>query len=301
MSNTKFRRFGTEIEINAFDGLSKPEGKLPPSGIHYIASQVQKVVKDEVLVQKWDHNHNNSKWVLKPDSSCGMEICSPVSKGGYGIRKICEVIDALSKDSKIVSDSRCSFHVHIDISDLTKEQLFSVVKWWVKCEPVFLDSVPLSRKRNRYCYFLGLSDIFEVDSTYGLEYLIRYLGNNKYGTINLFHFRHNKRETIEFRIMESACCLDANMAKNWIKLLLNFIEVAKIKPPLPYEDGNHWSGYCWLEPKDVFEFLNLEQEVKDWFLSRLLQNTKSNLSGMMNEKIREFAYGQVINMLEVVK
>jgi hypothetical protein len=66
-----------------------------------------------------------------------------------------------TKTSKIQSDNRCSFHVHIDVSDLSEIKLASVISWWIKCEPVFLDSVPAKRKKNQYCQFLGEMDIFD--------------------------------------------------------------------------------------------------------------------------------------------
>lgn len=304
------RRFGVEIEVNSFDMLNRPvgyeDGKLP-EGIHYIGNLVQKTTSEKVLIHKWGNDHHNDVWIVKPDASCGMEICTPVLKGLNGINRTCKVVEALGQDSKISSDGRCSFHVHIDVSDLSDQQLASVITWWVKCEAVFMDSVPLARKKNQYCQFIGLTDIFEhvEDRFLAPEYLFKRIGHCKYYSINTFHFMKKNRKTIEFRIMDNICCLNADMAKNWIKLVLHFVERAiHYGMPLEYIPNNRWSGYCWLDPIDVFEFLGFgvdqydlspdAQKVRDWFLSRLKSNVKnSSLIGILSDKGRKIAQEQI--------
>ena len=67
------RRFGVEIELNAFDLRSRPSGHEfgnLPEGIGYIANLVQKTVKNKVDIHRWQNNHHNDSWILKPDSSC---------------------------------------------------------------------------------------------------------------------------------------------------------------------------------------------------------------------------------------
>ena len=60
-------------------------------------------------IVKWgyEETNNNSSWVLKPDASCGMEICSPICKGNHGLKRLCRLVDAINDDSKIESDARC--------------------------------------------------------------------------------------------------------------------------------------------------------------------------------------------------
>lgn len=304
LSLSYLRRFGTEIEINAFDGRNRPlkENALP-EGIYYVGNLVQKTTGDNVTIHKWGHDHNNPTWIIKPDSSCGMEVCSPVSKGWLGLKSICRVIEAMGKDGRIDADHRCSLHVHVDVSDLTIEQLGSIIMWWIKCEPVFLDTVPSSRKRNRYCQFLGLCELFEHDSNYTVEGLIKKLGTAKYGTLNTYHLKNGKRQTIEFRIMGNECCLDPWIAKNWIRLILHFVEMAAARPmPREYEPDDPWTGYCWLDPQEVFTLLGFDgshelspglKQVQSWFLSRALQNApRTGLPGVMSDKARSIAYKQ---------
>ena len=57
------RRFGVEIELNAFDLLSKPlNDKLLPKGIEEIAYKISKTLHTNVIVTKWQNDHNNSNW-----------------------------------------------------------------------------------------------------------------------------------------------------------------------------------------------------------------------------------------------
>jgi hypothetical protein len=304
------RRYGAEIEINAFDSRNRPVGHedgVLPNGIYHVGNLVHSVTNERVLIRKWGHDHNNEVWVVKPDASCGMEICTPVLKGWNGVMRLCRVLDAFKEDRKIVSDERCSFHVHVDVSDLNEIQIASIITWWIKCEPVFLDSVPVNRKKNQYCQFLGLSDIFDdiENGLYPPEVLIKKLGGCKYYTLNTFHYQNKKRKTIEFRIMDSECCKNAWMAKNWIRLIIHFVETSLSRgQPHSYQFGDKWSGYCWLDPLDVFEFLGFKpnqnkisagmQQVRSWFLSRLASQSKNTgLQGVMSDMARRISHEQI--------
>ncbi len=303
MSNLSFdctRRWGVELELNDVGGF--PNGKLP-EGTYYIANLVRKITDEQVLVHTWGHDHHNQAWVVKPDGSCGFEVCTPVSKGEHGIRRLTEVIDAIL-DSPAQMDQRCSVHVHVELSDLDMDQIASVVAWWIKCEAVFLDSVPPWRKKNRFCQFIGISNLFEHDVDYSSTTLVRKIGNCKYYTLNTFHMIEGKRCTIEFRILEEKGCWDAEMTSNWIRLVLHFVDCAVRRGmPNKYKRGNVWSGLLWLDPIDVFDFLGFRednlstvmQDVRDWFIDRLLENTMSiDAHNIMGKEVRKFAYSQTL-------
>ena len=116
-----YRRFGVEIEINATDGRSRPPGEKLPEGIFYVSQMLASNLNCRVDVAKWHHTHHNQSWIVKPDSSCGMEICSPVSKGTSGLEVICNVVDLLKLDPIVQADERCSLHVHVEVSDLSSD------------------------------------------------------------------------------------------------------------------------------------------------------------------------------------
>src|SRR2546423_1143033 len=119
------RRFGIELEINAFDGKNRPDPGQKPAGIEQGGMLVAKHSSESVDIRDWEHTKNNDVWVIKPDSSCGMEVCTPVYKGWAGLKRACEVVEAFHRDPKIKVDNRCSVHIHIEVADLSNDQLAS--------------------------------------------------------------------------------------------------------------------------------------------------------------------------------
>jgi hypothetical protein len=282
------RRFGVELEVNAFDGKNRPSGgeKEKPVGTDYIVTLVKRHTDDDVQWRIYEHTHDNSCWVVKPDSSCGLEVCTPIYRNWKGIRKVCQVVDAFGKDSKIEIDHRCSVHVHVEVADLTEEQIASIIIHWVKCEAVFLDMVPAHRKVNRYCQFLGMKDLFDTEVYLSPSEIIKTVGVVKYYTINTDQWRRTdgKRRTLEFRIIEGEGCKDPYLIKNWLRLILHFVEMTAKRPlPGPYIEGNPWSWACILDTKDVLRLLGFYSEpgeseyelsngltqTRNWMLARL--------------------------------
>jgi hypothetical protein len=281
------RRFGVEIETNAFDGISDAKKNLP-EGIYYVSNIISKTLSQYVEVRRWGHTHWDKTagyWVVKPDSSCGIEACSPVSRGWYGLKQILQVVEAFGKDDKIVADSRCSFHVHVDVSDLTVQEVGNVIRYWVKAEKVFLDSVPYIRKNSRYCQAIGLWDWLLPNTQIESGSLIKLLGESKYTTLNTFHLTDGKRPTLEFRIAEHTACKNPYWVKNWVRLVLHFVEMAKGRSqPMPYVPGDPWTGFVWFDPFEVFELLGFDgsyvltegmKQVRNWFLARLVENVRN--------------------------
>ena len=301
------RRFGVEIELNTLDGVikkSNPDTGEIPFGADYIACVVRKASKGKVEVAPWDYIHNNNNWVIKHDMSCGLEINTPVFKGWYGLKQLISVIDAMSKDGKIKSDKLCSLHVHVGISDLDVRELASVIAYWIKCEHIFFDSVPSHRKNSRYCHLVGMTDWFDTDFDMDPMEIITRVSNTKYGSINAFHFMRGggfsiphpeSRQTVEFRIAENTACLDPYFTKNWIRLLLHFVEVTKnIKLPRSYKSGDSSTGLAWLDFPDVYKLLKFDQplspglqQTRQWFMDRIDNNGyNTGLSGIWSNSGR---------------
>lgn len=294
------RRFGTEIELNTLNGIIKRSdsdcGEIP-YGADYIAYVVRKSSRENVLISSWDYVHNNNNWVLKHDMSCGLEINTPVFKGYYGLKKLVGVIESLSKDSKIKANEKCSLHVHVDIGDLDINQLASVIAYYIKCEHIFFDSIPSQRKNNRYCQFIGMTDWFDTEFDMDPMDLVNRVSQSKYGSINAFHFvrgggfitNNDRRRTLEFRIAENNACLDPYFVKNWIRLLLHFIDVTKDKGvPKIYSSGDQTSGLVWLDFPQVYRLLKFDeqlslgmQQVRQWFLDRIEVNGDSGSNSVI--------------------
>jgi hypothetical protein len=276
------RRFGVELEILAFDKEKRPKGDKMPKGTDYVVLLVKNNAEENVEARQYEHTKESNVWVVKPDSSCGLEICAPPMKGWRGIRKVCQVVDAFAKDPKIEVDRSCSVHVHVEVADLTEAQVANVIAYWVKCEPIFMDLVPAVRKRNRYCQLMGMTNLFEHDVTYSPRNLIDKVGEIKYFSMNSRAYKDNLRKTIEVRIIEGEGCKDPYLIKNWLRLILHFVEMtSKLPPPKPYTPGDPFSSLLWLDTKDVMSVLGFGpdqyelskglSQTRNWMLARLMK------------------------------
>lgn len=291
------RKFGIEIELNSFDNRNFMERPLEngelPEGTNDVASLIRDLGLN-VCIQSWGHNHNNTAWICKPDASCGIEICSPVL---HDKKSIFLVLDKLSKDKRIKQDNRCSFHIHVDVSDLISDNpnssinLSCVLAWWVKCEHIFLDFAVPERKTNKYCKCIGLMDLFDHDEEI-LPFRLISKMSDKYLSLNTHHLFNRKRHSIEFRIFESTT--DFDFASNCIDLVLNFIDQS-IFHGLP-------KNYTWLDPNDFFDFFDLKDiKLKNWFLERLVLNCGLKNFGCFSIKDRSHALLQYIHLFQKSK
>lgn len=301
------RRFGIELELLAFDGKNRPEAGQRPAGIDYVGMVVARNSTEGVDIRDWEHTSGNDVWVVKPDSSCGMEVCTPVMKGWTGLKKCVEVVHALGQDPKIKIDQRCSVHLHVEVADLDASQIASVIAHWFKVEPVFMDSVPVCRKRNRYCQVMGLMKLVDHDQKITHGDLIKRVGNVKYYSLNTNQYLRNNRKTLEFRIIEGEGVKDPYLIKNWTRLIIHFIEMASKRPfPGPYNENDPWSSFIWLDPEDVFRLLGFSnnpqeyelspglEQTRNWFLARMQKYMSKDVDGGP----RYYAYKELQEMLK---
>lgn len=274
-------RFGVEIEINALDGrdfvLNPLVAGEKPAGI----TEISRIISDSgkrCEVQDWGYNHGASSWVCKPDSSCGIEICSPVMES-TGLQELSSVLKNLRDSGLFCADKRCSLHVHLELSTMEcDDDVGAVLAWWLKCEHVFLDSVPQDRKNNKYCRPVGLTDLFDPDEVVCAKTLFKKL-SFKHLSVNTFHVSARRRPSIEFRIAEGGC--DPEFATMWVRTLLGFARSAQATG-LPRD-------YKWASPKQVLDFLKLDSEVMNWFLKRLSKNCLFDSSEVFSRTIRSHA------------
>jgi len=300
------RPFGVEIEVNSSDRrdflanpLRKAEKEMP-LGINVVAEIVKKTLGVEAKIDGWDYTHDNDFWLVKPDVSCGMELCSPISRTWMGLREICRVIESIGKNERIPIDDRCSLHLHVGVGDCTEEQVASILSWWLVCEAVFFDSIPDNRKINRFCRCVGMTELFDTETVPEPRIIILKFGKEEYQSVNTFHYVEKNRKTIEFRIIEKEGCQNPYLTKNWIRLIIHFVEQA-IKFP--------WSEkFRWLNPKEVMQFLGFMgqlspgmEETRNWFLARLNKNIRSSLPGIWSVEGRKVAIKEIQEINEFLK
>ncbi len=162
-----------------------------------------------------------------------------------------------------------------------------------------------------------MTDLFEHNTPWNESFIIESLGAHKYYTANCYHYHrrlNRDRRSIEFRIIENEGCTDPYLIKNWIRLIIHFVERAKAAPvPGNYNPNDPWSGFCWLDPKDVMEFLGFLDhplskgmaQTRNWFIARLYNNiskkSSNNLPGLWSEVARKISREQLFDIIHELK
>lgn len=292
MNCKTYRRYGVELEFNTPSGKIHP--KLPknqaPEGAVEVANIINKAIDEKVIVSGWAPTNNNSNWVVKSDSSCGIEVCTTILKGWTGLSSLLRAQEALTKAAVVKSDRRCSLHVHVNISDMTQTELVNVLASYIKFEAIFMDSVPERRKNSRYCSPIGAELSVEA-STSGILHALQ---ENKYFSINCYQYFKAKKFTVEFRIGENDLCLDPYSTKCWIRLLLRFVDLSKNRTYVPKYTGISSSGLAWQDLSDFMSFMQFDkvdispglEQVKHWFLKRVANNCITTTNGIWSPKAR---------------
>jgi len=225
------QRFGIELEYNSFSDNSE-ENKLP-SGILEAADILREALNKTIYVSTWHTTVGNDYWVIKPDSSCGFEVCSPILKNNNDISDLKKVIQSLRKKGKFISDKRCSFHVHFELKETSNEYLSNLIISWVRLELFFFSLLPNYRKQTNYAQMLSLSPLFFCNKDLNnfklnQEMVVNFIKEYKFYSINLYHFKKSNRNTIEFRVMDSSACLNEDYAIYWIYLLNKFMKACSV-------------------------------------------------------------------------
>jgi hypothetical protein len=295
------RRMGVELEYNSFDRLSRSssENNLP-NGIYVFGDIIKNTLGKSVDINKWHQTNNNDHWIVKPDSSCGLEVCSPPDQPYHALLEIRKVIEGLLSHKSIAADDRCSLHLHVEVEDFDEKDLCALVARWIQFEHFFFFLTKKNRWLNRYCKPLGFYYEFDDSCRVTIKKCMEILSENKYFAINFFHYKKEKRKTVEFRIMGNDACMDVDDAINWCKLILCFVERCK---KLNYE-STFIGDISYANIDQVNKFLNIhdffdEDDVILWVISRLNETLNEHLhDGNIWKQIIQYCKPSIRNLIE---
>lgn len=258
----KQRKFGLEYEFTR--GHGNREG---------LARAIQTIPDQVTEIAGYVHNHNNSEWFCKTDSSCGLEVASPVLHGPRQLKMACDVLTAIQNAGFNYSD-QCGNHVHVSTQDFSMEQIKVLSMYWVKIEKVLMHSEPHHRRSNSYCTQSNTRcTTFEPNRAYTPEQVYARLRSGR-DAINFAHVHNGK---IEFRFGDMT--YDTETIKNRVRFLIWFVDMVKILPAPP--------NLNWYSPKQVLRLLGLWQDenslvkrefspairsMRRWLLTRLQEN-----------------------------
>lgn len=258
----KTRRFGLELE---FVGSSSRRESL--------RRIIERFPNQRAIVSGYQHNHNNTEWFCKVDSSCGLEVSTPVLSGPNDLKLVCEVTKAIQDAGFNYSDA-CGQHIHIDVSDFSQDQINILCAYWIKAEQVIMNSHPAHRRHNTYCVLSNNTrNNFRPNADYSLNEIFDTIRNYR-GALNLGHIARGK---IEFRFGDMT--YDLETIKNRVRFLIWFVDLVKVLPAPP--------NLNWYSPKRLMMMLGLWvdnkyevqktfspaiQSMRVWILKRLKEN-----------------------------
>jgi hypothetical protein len=307
------RRFGVELEVS--NNLTKSKiGKI----LKKFEANSEK--SREVIVtpglEGWAQTKGNDYWHVKFDRTCGplgknidygWEVASFIGSGTGDVNHISRLARELDAAGAEVN-LNCGFHVHVEVKDYSPYDMGILLARWMKVEDLLFSICHKSRSNNEYC--ASIKSIFNKswssytkDPEYLWDILRPYdLGthnnNSKKVTLNTVGFATHiliqsfSRNTVELRMPE--CLLDETHVKNWIRLIVNFVDFSKSNPKMPdnFDSCNSIEELLvnlGLSGQD--EFLIMDHDLlmtKIWLLKKIISCSRNELMIHQAKKTLEF-------------
>ena len=174
-----------------------------------------------------------TRWQVKPDSSVscngtpGAEVVSPVlpaTEAGFAeAARVCRVVEA----SGATANKTCGMHVHVDVRDLTVEQLKNVLRAYGTFQAEIDSVLPASRRGSRWAAplwnnYTRSSMLTRIETAATVRDLAYAIGT-RYSVCNLQKF--TRTGTLEFR--QHSGTAEARKADAWARWCVAFVETFK--------------------------------------------------------------------------
>lgn len=238
------------------------------------------------VVDSWRQGRASSgSWKLVPDGSivcstnapsCNtFELVSPVLEGGEGLSRVSQVLRAMPPEIQV--NKSMGFHVHIDVSNLSVQQLVKVCQNFCKYEDVMDALLPPSRRTgseesNRYFKSnrdsVGGHTLRDVHTMLGacpdIESLSRLMNRDgRYYKLNMQNLVTGRQPTLEFR-QHSATAVYSKVSA-WVRFCVWLVHnSAKLGPPSPFAPGRSLNDQFHA----LFHFVIKDRALRDFYQSR---------------------------------
>ena len=211
------RTFGIEVEFINNSGMSKDQ----------VTSKLNSAFRS-IVIESEGYNHTTvGHWKVVTDSSCGLELVSPILTGSKGLKQAQRVIDTLSSIEGVEVNRSCGIHVHVGCDDITVQGMRNVLLHYAKNSDIISSVLAPSRRNGRWAHSLVGSHGFEsltalkeaLDNCTTCREIVSRMGG-RYKTVNVQCW--SRQRTIEFR--QHGGSLDSYKILNWVVFLLNTVE-----------------------------------------------------------------------------
>ena len=276
-------QFGIELELTSATHLSPG----------YIASELERSARLAVdAIDYYGHGRETStNWKIVPDSSimCGpslpdcntLELVSPILIGGVGLTQTSAILKGLGAiRPSIKVNKSMGFHVHVDVSSLTHNQLVKVCQNFVKYEAAMDTFMPLSRRTgspqsdqyfqsnrrsvshdnvltNRQC-LTGLAACADLTS---LVHMMN--AHGRYYKLNMQNLITGRQPTIEFR--QHSATANYEKVSAWVRFCLLFVaNAAKLQAPKAFKQSRSVDEHF----EALFQFVIKDRALRNYYRNR---------------------------------
>jgi len=218
----------------------------------------------------------SGRWKLVPDGSilCSrsqpnchkFELVSPILQGSQGLENINHVLQRMDHITpKLRVNKSMGFHVHVDVSNYSGEQIVKICQNFIKYESVMDTFMPPSRRSgsdestyfksnrsavcdavlhhhhnhnnvhthtatNRQCH-----DLLAQNAT--IDHLVSTMNTNgRYYKLNLTNLATGRQPTIEFR--QHSATISYDKVSAWVRFCTAFCNnSARLASPTPFREG----------------------------------------------------------------
>jgi len=304
------RNFGVELEISNTVTYTQIED--------YLLQFEQKTKKINVIGHPcWEQTIGNysSGWHIKTDSTCGiqgkgkdkgLEVASYVASGIKDILHIANAAEYLKSKGAEVNPN-CGLHVHVSAKDFNGDQIGVLTAYWLKIEKVLVNSVPSSRKNNKYCRLLRNKRRLDLNKAYtATEVFYAYRptelyiheNNDKLVSFNTipwhaanckYYSNATLKPTVELRL--PAGTLEKRNVLNWVRLFVRFVDLCKDykMPDLSSATVEETLNILGLQGDEEFYLLSPGlYDLKTWLLENVIQFGHHKIIKKEAQKIFDF-------------
>lgn len=215
------RQFGIEMEF-------APNGVTQDEYANALVRALQNVPgASRVVSTGYDHS-NGTFWHLKTDSSCGLELASPILTMDRWPEV--EVVLRTLRETGARITAQCGFHVHHNVSEFQSVHIRRLLLLWAAFEKTAFAMVKTDRASNRFCMAL-VGDQFSTFEDLRdnlvpaemIQHTVNQLG--RYRSLNCTNWWRNG--TVEVRSHHGTLLTEA--IKFWVLTTQQIVELALVE------------------------------------------------------------------------
>jgi Putative amidoligase enzyme len=231
-------------------------------------------------------------WKIVPDRSIAcsrdaptctkFELVSPVLKGGGGLNQVSQVLNGLNHvQTSLQVNKSMGFHVHVDVSKLSLQEIIKVCQNCIKYEDVIDFLVPPSRRTgsqesDRYFRsnrdalgWAGYTSNRDRHDALGrcttMQALAELMNPNssRYHKVNLQNLVSGRQPTIEFR--QHSATSNPTKVNNWIRFCVTLVNnSAQLASPSPFRIGKGIASQF----EALVQFVVKDRALRDYYRGR---------------------------------